>query len=84
MHETDLVSLSIHLSGWFDTGMTTYAIRLAQHHYAPAEPVSKRLSPAVELRDMRGEAFLSDRVQQDLTRWILKSVDQYAGAMLLP
>jgi len=82
--ETDLITLSVHLTGWFDTGMTTYGIRLTRRLYTPSEPVSQRLGVAEELVDMRGEAFLSDVVQQDLSRWILRSVDHYAAAMLLP
>jgi hypothetical protein len=82
--ETDLITLDVHLTGWFDSGMTTYGIRLTRRHYNPAETISKRLSPSEELVGMRGEAFLSDEVQQDLSRWILRSVDHYAGAMLLP
>jgi hypothetical protein len=84
MTETDLYTLHVSLHGWFDTGMTTYGIRLARYHYAPEAPVSKRLTTATELLDMRGELFLSDTAQKDLTRWTLKAIDHYATGMLLP
>lgn len=84
MHETDLVTMRISLSGWFDTGSTDYDMRLARHHYAPEEPVSKRLSAAEELTRYSGTLFLNEQTQDDLTRWSLKLIDHYATSMLLP
>jgi len=84
MRETDLVTLRVTLMGWFDTGATSYDIALARYHYAPDKAVSERLGDRFELLRYHGERFLNESAQEDLTRWILKAVDQYSTAMLLP
>lgn len=82
--ETELVTCRISLTGFFDTGSTLYHVALAKHTYDPGAEVGRRLSDREELLLIRGERFLTEGAQDDITRYALKAIDHYATRMLLP
>ena len=84
MPPTDLIVMRATLHGWFDTGSTTAEVNVGKYHYEPEAAVSKRLSERHELFGYSGECFLSETVEQDLTRHLMKALGTFTTAMCLP
>jgi len=84
MRKTELVTMRVSLSGWFDTGAITASTSVAHHEYIPDGPTGKRLGQREEIVGWMGEIFMTEASEQEVTRHIMKAFDAFTTRMALP
>lgn len=82
--ETDLVSMSIHVTGWFDTGRTSLTVRVGRSHYCSTAQPNARITDIEDLYVAQAEIFLDEMADSQITAYVIKGLDTYITALQLP
>lgn len=85
MADTTLVTLTVHMTGWYDTGRTSVAVRVGTHRYHPYEPASKdRHTDPEEIFTASAEVFMTESAEDQITGYLMKALDAYVTTLSLP
>lgn len=82
--ETDLVSMTIRLTGWYDTGRTNVSLSVRKSHFDSEKPKGEALTQLESLREWQAEVFMSEYAEGTLRVELLKAFEEYVLAMALP
>lgn len=82
--ETDLISLVLHATGWFDTGRTSVTGSVARCHWNPSLPTGQQISDRLVLFERTSEVFMSPYASDSVSVVVQKALDAYLVALDLP
>lgn len=81
---TPLISMSVHMTGFYDSGWTHITVSVRRSMYDPAAPVGQAVSDQESVWAKSAEVYLSDQSEANLTTMLMGGLDQFVSALQLP
>lgn len=82
--KTDLVSLTAHLTGFYDTGRTSLTITVNRCHYDSTEKVGHGISDSRDIYSQRAEVFMDHYTVVVLAQALEEAIAIYVTELDLP
>lgn len=78
---TKMVTLTAHISGWWETGRTSLAVTVRTSDYDPRAETGKQITGNEEVHSMVAEIFMTEYAADSIITAMGEAMDSYLSHM---